>query len=1112
MLKKVAPVLLALALVAVFPIDSLATSPLPPDREGDFDYERGDSCVDLKFDLRYRSRDANTNGEVSLLQDFLQSEGYLYSEPTGYFGMQTKQAAQSFQGDNGLSSTGFVGRLTRAKVKALTCGGETGGGFLNALPTSGTPPLAVTFTTGSLQSVGYYEIDYGDGTTSGDLVGPLMSDPDPTAGSIAFTPATTPPRNPNYLSPFACTRGYPGSCQYRSTHTYAEAGVYVAILTRSEADFLSGKREVGRVTIRVGSPETLKDFTVRPNSGAKPLSVEFQYPDIVSDYMVDFGDGSSAERMNKSLKNRCQGSETCNVDVSAISHTYAKAGNFTAKLYKVSGGNCHYQPQQCEDYRARNGGRVCTPAHYACEGAPTSRSPIATAAVSVSETTSVEPTFSVNPTSGAAPLSSTFSMTNLTQGGSYTLQFGDGKQEALRLVNCSNNLCNVSVTHSYGAAGTYAASLDEGNTCQSQPGYYCALWASRTLGTATITVTGGSTQSLTATPTSGAAPLRVRLDVFSPITSGMSIDFGDGDTETLNRYSIVECAQGSQSCPSHYSIHTYNSSGTYTARLLSPSLRETDCYGCPQPPPTVLGFVTITVSGSSNVGAPTINGLDAPTTLTVGQTGTWTVRASVSGGADTQLSYSVTWGDEVPIYEAQRSASSLPPRLQSSATFTHAYQSAGTYTPTFVVSNTRGSAKTSATVSVTEGSTSQTLTANPTSGTAPLTVSFFPNASAGDYTLQFGDGQSEKIAIPNCTSVLCAAMAPPTHTYREAGTYTASLYRYEPPCYYICPLRPAELPLSTVTITVRGGRTQNNVLTATPSSGPAPLSVEFTWTGAPSGEIDFGDGKKEQFACLDFGCSTITGSRNHTYTAAGTYTVSLKTYGGSCDVCTDYVLRTAATATVTVTSPPTVERTVGVDASEYRFGQPVTVTWNNPTNSGSDWVGIVSFGTSWGGEYSWQFTGGAQQGSLELTAPYESGTYQVVLGGTGYSELARSPTFEVRRISSSDSNLKRSVSQVAGAASALLSQPKTPEPISPSAASTFTYTFTLDLYRGQQGEEVRALQQALQSLGLFDGDISGNYYDKTREAVLMFQAKHGLPQTGYVGPATRNKLNELYAR
>lgn len=78
-------------------------------------------CVSLQSSgLRYRSRDANTNGEVSLLQDFLQTKGYLNSEPTGYFGILTLKAVKDFQKDSGITPTGYVGAITKAKISSLT--------------------------------------------------------------------------------------------------------------------------------------------------------------------------------------------------------------------------------------------------------------------------------------------------------------------------------------------------------------------------------------------------------------------------------------------------------------------------------------------------------------------------------------------------------------------------------------------------------------------------------------------------------------------------------------------------------------------------------------------------------------------------------------------------------------------------------------------------------------------------------------------------------------------------------------------------------------------------------------------------------------------------------
>jgi hypothetical protein len=81
------------------------------------------SCLNLVNNLRYRSRDIYTNGEVSDLQDFLQSRRYLKSEPTGYFGLLTLQAVKDFQRDSSITPiAGFVGSVTRAKIKSLTCG------------------------------------------------------------------------------------------------------------------------------------------------------------------------------------------------------------------------------------------------------------------------------------------------------------------------------------------------------------------------------------------------------------------------------------------------------------------------------------------------------------------------------------------------------------------------------------------------------------------------------------------------------------------------------------------------------------------------------------------------------------------------------------------------------------------------------------------------------------------------------------------------------------------------------------------------------------------------------------------------------------------------------
>jgi peptidoglycan hydrolase-like protein with peptidoglycan-binding domain len=103
------------------------------------------NCVSLSNNLRYRSRDATTNGDVSTLQDFLQSQGYLSTEPTGYFGLLTVSAVKNFQSANGITGDGFVGAFTRAKINTVSCGGTTSS---SATPATTQPtPTPNTNTT-----------------------------------------------------------------------------------------------------------------------------------------------------------------------------------------------------------------------------------------------------------------------------------------------------------------------------------------------------------------------------------------------------------------------------------------------------------------------------------------------------------------------------------------------------------------------------------------------------------------------------------------------------------------------------------------------------------------------------------------------------------------------------------------------------------------------------------------------------------------------------------------------------------------------------------------------------------------------------------------------------
>lgn len=82
----------------------------------------GDSvCADFKTGFGYRAKDTLTNDNVTVLQDFLHTNGYLISTPTGFFGAGTVKAVKAFQKKYGISQTGYLGPNTRAKIKAIDC-------------------------------------------------------------------------------------------------------------------------------------------------------------------------------------------------------------------------------------------------------------------------------------------------------------------------------------------------------------------------------------------------------------------------------------------------------------------------------------------------------------------------------------------------------------------------------------------------------------------------------------------------------------------------------------------------------------------------------------------------------------------------------------------------------------------------------------------------------------------------------------------------------------------------------------------------------------------------------------------------------------------------------
>jgi peptidoglycan hydrolase-like protein with peptidoglycan-binding domain len=181
----------------------------------------------------------STGDDVTNLQEFLQGEGVFTVQPTGYFGPITASAVAKWQASQGIESVGIVGPITRARI-AARCGGTIPPtSALQASPTSGQAPLAVSFwyLLGGSSADGY-SIDFGDGSTA-----------TPTIGCGGY---------PNAMSA-ACPRALVAS------HTYVSDGSYTATLTQvvnplcydSGCMMPSQIKTVGSVQITVGARATV---------------------------------------------------------------------------------------------------------------------------------------------------------------------------------------------------------------------------------------------------------------------------------------------------------------------------------------------------------------------------------------------------------------------------------------------------------------------------------------------------------------------------------------------------------------------------------------------------------------------------------------------------------------------------------------------------------------------------------------------------------------------------------------------------------------------------------------------------------------------------------------
>jgi PKD repeat protein len=210
------------------------------------------------------------------------------------------------------------------------------------------------------------------------------------------------------------------------------------------------------------------------------------------------------------------------------------------------------------------------------------------------------------------------------------------------------------------------------------------------------------------------------------------------------------------------------------------------------------------------------------------------------------------------------------------------------------------------------------FTASPTSGNAPLSVNFTDKSTGSptEWKWNFGDGS--KIIDGNTSDY-----KNPTHVYSKAGTYTVKETAIN------------AVGRNTVTkskyIKITNAPAPVAAFTASPTSGNAPLSVNFTdkSTGSPTEwKWNFGDGSK----IIDGNTSDYK-NPTHVYSKAGTYTVketAINAVGRNTVTKSNYIKITNAPAPVAAftASPTSGNVPMSVKFTDKSTGSPTEWKWN----------------------------------------------------------------------------------------------------------------------------------------------------------------------------------------
>lgn len=388
------------------------------------------------------------------------------------------------------------------------------------------------------------------------------------------------------------------------------------------------------------------------------------------------------------------------------------------------------------DYQATGYGRVGPRTRWAIKNS-----------CGASSTSTAEPV-SVVPTNGTAPLQVSVSFSGKgSTCSSYLIDWGDGTAPASYNAptpnQCADDTFQRRVTHTYTQGGVFNLAFRMGNTTAALAPLVKTVPITVIAGAPTTTVTyipvttGTTVPTTTSTtdfsscfvsPTTGAAPLasRARIILGGSLCDGRfsyQVDWGDG---TLSEARYCNSTAG------HYDTfsHTYNTNGTYTARLLQSHPQALfDEESC-----------TVTVSNPNTGTTGTYNQVAPPTCLQ------W------YDGCNT-CSRSYAYG---PAACTQRYCT------QYTTLQCYQYASGTNTTPGTIQNDSISIASRSS------GNTAETITFN-------TLINGARRCDGGLYVVDFGDGTYDQQPYP---ADACRAFERPvSHAYTANGVYTVRLIK-----------------------------------------------------------------------------------------------------------------------------------------------------------------------------------------------------------------------------------------------------------------------------------------------------------------------------------------------